>query len=326
MKLAKVILSTIITITLPFSLANKKQNMDKNTEESKTKAEKWLIKYSDNLDNNRSEKTWYLKKIYKLTNNKNVENYIKNQLSYLNHTEISNKDNEKEITNSKEIISLLHQLLEKKCQKEIASEETKKIKNTSEKIFLTEKNTESFMPTNWVIISYFLKELESPLSKNIEEEILNQSCLKEKDYKFENHLKPKDIECLYYLTHIIITKSDYYSKYVESNNFKIKKIESLLNNAAKTLSKKRILDSTVEIDISSEILISLKLMRNKENKYMEKLYKKIISAQNNSGSWGKDESNNNAEIHNTFVAYEALSLRNPNLKLKNTKVYCKNID
>lgn len=306
-------------------------------EDSQLKAESWLIEYlTSNKTKKLNDKIWNMKKIYKLTNKISVRNTIVKELEisskekykhhnigegnaiiYTNTTEMGNNE-----TNFEKIFDYL---LENKCRGRNLESNTKKLKRELEMIFQNNRNR--FQPTTWVIFSYLLKELGEEFNTEIHKEIEELSCLSEKEnfFSFSYPMKEKDVQCLYYLTHLIMTRSDYYSHYVEDKSPKIQKIKSLLNKAVLFYSNQEIYKGT-EVDILSETLIALRLTKEPINKNMESLYQKIIKLQNTDGSWGTQEEDavtENSLLHHTFVAYAALSLKNDNLTLKDTKVYCK---
>lgn len=307
-------------------------------EDSQSKAENWLIEYlTSNKTKKLNDKIWNMKKIYKLTNKISVRNTIAKELKtsskekykhhnvgrgntiYINTTGTGNNE-----TDFEEIFDYL---LENKCRGGNLESDTKKLRRELEMIFQNNRN--HFQPTTWVIFSYLLKELGEKFNTEIYKEIEELSCLSEKENfsSFSHPMKEKDVQCLYYLTHLIITRSDYYSHYVEDKSQKIQKIKSLLNEAVLFYSNQEI-DKGTEVDILSETLVALRLTKEPINKNMENLYQKIIKLQNPDGSWGTQEEDavtENSLLHHTFVAYAALSLKDDNLTLRDTKVYCKEL-
>jgi len=128
---------------------------------------------------------------------------------------------------------------------------------------------------------------------------------------------------LYGLTHIALTKSDYYSFYL--NPFEFEKEIVLLRQAVtqlllairneKSHQNKR---TGRLIDISSEVLIALKLLRQKSNIDSEALIKEILSLQNSDGSWSGEDIY--LTSHHTLVA--TLALMDFAQQFPEAKIYC----
>lgn len=108
---------------------------------------------------------------------------------------------------------------------------------------------------------------------------------------------------IYGLTHIILTKSDYYSQYlkIEEYAWEVEKLNELASKLAQQDKW-----SNVELDTASEVVISLKLLTIKPTENMQKLVEKIKDRQNDDGSWGDSTTRIGDQIHHTVVATVAL--------------------
>ena len=110
---------------------------------------------------------------------------------------------------------------------------------------------------------------------------------------------PDSKDFSYALTHIIFTKSDYFSYYLESKDYPWE-IENLNTLLSKYALKNDLTDE--EADIASELLISSKLLRLPPTAETETLYKKLAQEQNPDGSWGSSGIASDFRIHLTALA------------------------
>jgi hypothetical protein len=108
---------------------------------------------------------------------------------------------------------------------------------------------------------------------------------------------------LYGLTHIVLTGSGYYDRYLEPAGFEteIAAFRSALNEftAVKKL-------TATEIDVISEILVCLKLLGVETGPEYSLMRQRIAGYQNPDGSWGSGKATDSATIHTTSVATLAL--------------------
>jgi hypothetical protein len=87
------------------------------------------------------------------------------------------------------------------------------------------------------------------------------------------HQDEDSIETMYGLTHIIFTKSDYLDRYLDPSGYK-KEIEIFQRVLSKYALKEKF--SVGEADWLSEIIISLKILRQDNDKYVRLISDKLI--------------------------------------------------
>jgi len=111
-------------------------------------------------------------------------------------------------------------------------------------------------------------------------------------------------EDIYGLTHIILTKSGYYQRYLKAEEYPWE-VEKLKEVAGKMARREKL--SNHELDLASEVVIGLKLLRVPENPDVAKLIEAIKSRQQPNGSWGEPGVSMNNRIHHTVVGILALA-------------------
>jgi hypothetical protein len=110
-----------------------------------------------------------------------------------------------------------------------------------------------------------------------------------------------DKRFVYAVTHVILTASGYFSRHLDSADFAMEK--EILERARDRYLGEGMLDRVQFVDLSGEVLFSLKLLRVPENEAARRLRTLLIGRQKKDGSWGE-----NAEhrIHATAVLSFAL--------------------
>lgn len=162
-----------------------------------------------------------------------------------------------------------------------------------------------------LIIYYQLQELgvvdENAYNKTIEE--LNKVSLNPNSKNY--------VRDLYAFTHVIFIASNYYSKYLDPKDYQ--KQIGIFNEAMKYFEKKDLDDNS--LNISSEIIISMKLLKQTQSKDFENLSQKILSYQNADGSFGTgDKKDPSVKIHSSAVAL--LAIMDFTQNLREAKNYC----
>jgi hypothetical protein len=125
---------------------------------------------------------------------------------------------------------------------------------------------------------------------------------------------------LYALTHIVLTSSDYYDHYLDPAGFKgeIAGFDKALKDYL------AVEDMTAtEIDVASEMLICLKLLRVPADPPTQKMRRRLVDCQNADGSWGSGNDVTGTRIHNTAVASMALLDFAP--EFREGDIYCDSI-
>lgn len=166
-----------------------------------------------------------------------------------------------------------------------------------------EQNKQDIFPDNIsvvdrYIINYSLGELGIST-----QELYKQPSLDQLDLISDiDELNYEEINQLYGLTHSIITASLYYEIYPNSGDETAKE---MLNNAL--LKTDFELEKDMQLDIFSQIVVSLKLLKEADNTLIKEAQKMIMSRQNKDGSWGRDQVMTSQKIHVTIMAILALS-------------------
>ncbi len=206
---------------------------------------------------------------------------------------------------------LLTHLLRRKCAGEEYGKDAAAIEDLLalewERIFRS--NT---MLNNKVVAAYFLKEI------GIGREDLYDTVVSEvrsKAYLLNDFRTYPYLFYLYALTHIVLTKSDYYDHYLDPSGFGPE-----MAGFHKALSSYlRIGDMTsTEIDVAAEMLICQKILQVHAPEHTAML-RRLMEHQNADGSWGGKEVDS-AKIHTTAVATMALLEFAPEFRKGN--VYC----
>jgi len=118
--------------------------------------------------------------------------------------------------------------------------------------------------------------------------------------------KPSGYEYLFYLyalTHVVFTQSGYYDEYLDPSRFAFE--ISCFDKILKGFASSEVLHER-EMDIVSEILICLKLLRQPSRPVTEMMRRKLMTFQNHDGSWGQGKETTSRRVHLTFVAAMAL--------------------
>jgi hypothetical protein len=108
---------------------------------------------------------------------------------------------------------------------------------------------------------------------------------------------------LYALTHIILTESDYYNRYVDPREHEVEvgALDTALRNF---LADAEAIDT--KLDVAAEVLICLKLLRLIPCVGSDEAFRQLIRHQNPDGSWGQGNKSSTSRIHTTAVATLAL--------------------
>jgi hypothetical protein len=151
-----------------------------------------------------------------------------------------------------------------------------------------------------LVAAYLLDELgigEEFLYESVIQEIRSHSDL------LDNTGSQYYTTYLYALTHVVMTKSGYYERYVDPSEceFEIGAFRQALKSFA---SAAKVTDT--ELDLAAEILICVKLLRLTPDEHMRAAARRLISNQNEDGSWGHGGPVDAAKAHNTSVAVLAL--------------------
>lgn len=111
---------------------------------------------------------------------------------------------------------------------------------------------------------------------------------------------PGSARSIYGLTHVIFTSSDYFSHYVSAGNFQ-REIGIFERTIPRYISDKPF--TTQDVDLISEMIVSLKLLGQKDSPVIGKGIHFLMQLQNSDGSWGTPSDD---KIHATEVAVLAI--------------------
>jgi hypothetical protein len=126
-----------------------------------------------------------------------------------------------------------------------------------------------------------------------------------------------DYSYLYGLTHIVMTKSEYYGRYLDRNEFELE-MSTFRQALSRFTSATAMTD--FEADILAEILICRKLLRLPPDPLVEIACRRLVQRQNRDGSWGKGQEVSTSKVHHTVVSTLALMEFAPTLQAKS--IFC----
>lgn len=268
----------------------------------------WVLRQKDTIPP--KDALWYLKDLYQVTWDKKFSQQIaqgileKEKEIPKDSTSVESID----VKSNTPWFSVVFALLQKQCFKENIFSERAYIRK------IVSENWEEIFPKDTylagkIVKTYFLLELGAV------DDIRYSDVISE----IKSHTPPRehgvDLAYVYALTHIVITKSDYFAAYLDPKDHRTE--IGLLQRAVKDLVRTKETDGSIS-DVSSEVLFSLKLLKQRPNNDMEALYQKIISLQRADGSWiGNDP---DSTFHHTVMA--VLALLDYPQDLPQAKIYC----
>lgn len=287
------------------------RSLDKQKEESAERGINWIISQQNVIEP--ENLVPHLTRLYNVTKNSRFKQrfskIIAEKKGEIKKIQTSVDLNNNQYLRWNNLQLIIDELLNKKCSGQEYIQDSEKIQgfiaSNSKRIFPRNRDL-----TNKLIAAYLLKELgfdKRDFYKNTISEIRGLSV--PKDFSKEY------IASLYASTHIIITESGYFVRYLDAKEYQ--KELTIFNSALEAYSRRELDDSS--LDILSEILVSLKLLKIPSNGTTERMSRKIISLQNADGSWGIDKGKN-SKTHHTVVATFALMEFAP--KLNYVKPYC----
>ncbi|MFH1312525.1 MAG: hypothetical protein ABIJ00_04790 [Candidatus Eisenbacteria bacterium] len=167
-----------------------------------------------------------------------------------------------------------------------------------------------------VVAAYLLKRLgvADELYDSVVEEVRSQADLLNQPRSYHY------VFYLYALTHVVLTNSGYYDHYLDPAGFAVE--IAGFDKALRDFLALEDMTST-ELDVASEALTCLKLLRVPADPRMERMYQRLMEEQNPDGSWGSDKEVTGSRIHNTVVASIALLDFAP--EFRDGDIYCDSI-
>jgi hypothetical protein len=165
-----------------------------------------------------------------------------------------------------------------------------------------------------LVAGYLLKELSIDPQGSYENSI---SALRSPENQLIDSSGRMDYLYLYGLTHIIITKSGYFGRYLDPNEFELE-ISIFRKALNKFTSAPGMTD--FEADILAEILICLKLLPLPSDPQVEIVCRRLVERQNPDGSWGKGQKISTSKVHHTVVSTLALMEFAPTLQAES--IFC----
>lgn len=217
-----------------------------------------------------------------------------------------NIQDQKYLNWNNELRPIVVELIRKKCNGQESSEGVARVREIISKHQNKIFNSQTVSGGSLLVASYLLNKIGISIEK-----IHNKTMT---DLKTHQNFS---IPYIYSLTHIFFTKSDYLSFYLDPKKYTWE--INALNATLEKYADGKVL-SDVEIDMISEVIISMKLLRLPETTNSEIIYKKLINQQNNDGSWGGKDINIGTKTHHTVVATIALS-KFPD-RLKEENIFC----
>lgn len=152
--------------------------------------------------------------------------------------------------------------------------------------------------TNRIVAAFFLKELGIDCCNFYEE------TASELRYSINHPPQQNRIDRilhLYALTHLIFTRSGYYDHYLNQGQFETE--AKALKKALPSNLERELSD--LDIDITAEMLMALKLIRAPLQGDTKKLRHRLAALQNSDGSWGSSPTLA-TRAHNTLMSTMAL--------------------
>jgi hypothetical protein len=193
---------------------------------------------------------------------------------------------------------LLIELVRNKCVNQVFESDLRPIEDLRD--FYWDRLFMSTMDlSKKVVAAYLLKRLGvgDELYHSAVEEVRSLADLLDQPRSYHH------VFYLYALTHIVLTNSGYYDHYLDPAGFKgeIAGFHKGLNDFLAVEDM-----TTTELDVASEVLVCLKLLRVPADPLTEKMSRRLIGLQNPDGSWGSDDEVTGTRVHNTAVATMAL--------------------
>ena len=270
----------------------------RRNEDPATKGINWLISHKDEMAP--IDAFFYFNTLYKVTDNDSLAARFR-QIALEKQDQISNVDIASELSKSykteNDYFPLIQELLIRKCRGEEVNGDIKNLRSVLAK---KEKS-------NDIQLNYMLVELGIENKATYDKLVQDDLAL----FKSGNSTTYADI------THIVINESGYFSSYIDPELHSDE--TDVLNGALSFLAASRE-DLKKNLDMTSEVLLSLKLLRQKPLDASENLYVELAKLQNSDGSWEQTGATKESKIHNTVVA--TLALLNFSQDLRSGEKYC----
>ena len=277
---------------------------------------RWLADKSNRI----SPKTTAIniKKIYKVTPDEDLAKKLAKVIRK-NEKNIIPVDPAIDINNEKyhnwfALRPVVETLLRKKCADTPISRDAEKVRKLLsrywKKIF-----PQKMILSQKLVAAYLLKELGVCTPAFYQSVILQ---IRSRSKMLEDPSKPGYLYYLYALTHSVFTRSDYYNRYLDKDEFSFE-IRGMYRAIDRLLSSPDLSDNGA--DILAEMLICLKLLKIPPEPRARKAFTKLLEKQNPDGSWGSEKEPPTARSHHTVVSVLALMAFAP--EFRRGKIYCR---
>lgn len=244
----------------------------------------------------------HLIKLYKITDDKGLRRDIRvlmraKQPKY--SASVFTNAEERPLTWDADLLPMIERILWQRCEGKDVSKSSAKIAATigshKDVIFPV-----TIRPSGKLVAAFVLGELGISTGSLKSETV---AFLRANPASIMRPLSQQATEYLYGLTHSIFTASAYYSQYVDPNVYQeeLSVFRSVVGEFAGVPKL-----TVQEIDILSEVLISMKLLNEEGNANAITITQTIKKQQRPDGSWGMSGYGEEGIIHHTLVATLAL--------------------
>lgn len=299
--------SSAVTLKKSQVYESRKNNFEELKRNASVRGVNWLIANNEIIPSNRNG----FALIYKITADDELASNLlkiieKRKANRLQMDVKINTQDPKYLNWNNGLRLVVMELIRKKCNGQESSEGVDQVRKIISKHQNGIFNNQTVSAGSLFVASHLLNKIGISIEK-----IYNRTIA---DLKIQQNYS---IPNIYALTHIFLTKSDYLSIYLDPKEYEweVNALNAILEKYA---DEKRLND--VEIDMISEVIISMKLLKLPETANSEIVYKKLINQQNDDGSWGGNGIDIGAKTHHTVVSTIALS-KFPD-RLKKEDIFC----